>query len=301
MKQFCIVVILLSIPVAGAAQLFVTDQGILSGSGLTVLPTAGTIPRGHWRGYVSRMDFLKSGLKGLNVLGLNYGLSGYVEGYVRLTAEQTGMMTSLTTYGFGGKVMLPVRIPHVLRTGAWFESTGTDELHQSRLFPSKAIRGGISTAFGSRTLSPLLLLGLTKLDGGSHPLIGGGVAAAVSNSVQVGVEVVRGYAQESAMHYMADAAVRVLPFASIFLSTGYVVVPGISSWTLSLGFALTTVDIDFNPVMDLGEKDEYRLPSIEEIMNPPTGDEPGGESPGVDGEETFGDNQETSSEEGSNE
>jgi hypothetical protein len=250
---------------AGSAQTF-SEAGGASGTGLTILPTPGVAPVAHWRASFERLDYTAEYLRGINVIGLGYGLSSNVEGYVRLTSEQLGTTSSLNSYGFGFKAALPISLPLLEATGAWFETSVTEEERQSPFFPPAATRGGLTMSIGSPAFRALLVGGVSSIEGDATPLAGAGLTWAPASAVQFGAEALYGYADPSSIHAMVDLSVRVISNVLLVASPGYITTETASTWTVSAGLCLSTADIDFRPAPVTHTKDEYILPSLEDIM-----------------------------------
>lgn len=257
--------IALAVP-AAHAQTF-HEAGIASGTGLTFLPTPGVAPVAHWRASFGRIDYTAENLRGMNVLGLGYGLSSNVEGYVRLTSEQLGTISSLNSYGFGFKAALPVDLPVLEASGAWFETSVTEDGRTSPFFPPNATRGGVTMSVGSPAFRALLVGGVNSVEGDASFLAGGGMTWAPWSAVQVGAEALYGYADPTSVHAMADLSVRVISHVVLVVSPGYITTDAADTWTISAGLSLSTAAVDFRPApAPPGKKDEFTLPSLEDIM-----------------------------------
>ncbi len=247
------------------AQLF-TDQGVFSGSGLTVIPTATVVPSNEFRIQCTRLTHFQSEKNGLNVFGLSSGFSSTLEGYIRLTSEQTPSVSSQIAYTFGGKFRLPFMVPLVRRVAFWFESTESDMSPASTLYPTEALRYGAVATFDSNGIHPSLLLGVSKLDGKFRSLIGAGVTVATSHTTQVGLEVMHGYLTSRSLQVYASGSARLFPNISVQISPGYVTTSAQSSWMVSIGISCSTADIDFHPQSEaVANGEEFQMPSFEEI------------------------------------
>lgn len=271
-RYIAVALLMTGLPVPGAAQVF-TANGMASGTGLSYLPTPGLTPVAHWRAHYGRIDFLRSGMRGMNVFGMSYGLSTNVEGYARLTGEQLGTLSSLTSYGFGVKGTLPVPLPVVEAAGLWFETSVTEEHQQSAFFPVNTSKGGITLSFGSNFFRGILLTGINSVEGTVLFLSGAGVIWAPGSSVQVGAEILRGYITHSSVHAAMDISVRIVPHVALFASPGYLSTQYSRTWSMSVGFSVATADIDFRPSVAVTQRDEFKLPSLEDIMNEPSEEE----------------------------
>ncbi|GEM_PF-1949711 len=288
-RSYCLIVLSL-VMIRGSHAQFFTDQGLFSGSGLTVMPTATVVPAAEVRLQYSRVDYLKGGRRGLNVIGLSAGFSSSLEAYMRVSGEQVGGPQSLVAYGFGGKFRLPVLVPVVRRLALWAEATASDQYHPTALYPSDAFRAGVTATFDSNGIHPTILIGFTTLQDRTRPLVGAGMTIAAGNHAQVGVEFVHGYLGLNSAQMASTASFRVFPNISLHASPGYLSMPGASTWTFSFGISCTTSDVDFHPVYEEKKENEFILPSIEEIekerKQEPSGD---GSVPGGSQEEGTGD------------
>jgi hypothetical protein len=255
--------VLLTVGTAGAQ--LVTDQGVLSGSGLTVLPTATTVPSTEFQLQISRIGYSNTSGGGLNVVGVSAGLSETMEWYAKVMGEQVGTFSSEVSYGFGGKFRLPLMVPLVRRLAIWTDVTSSDQYQPTVLFPTDAIRTGVVATFDSNGVRPTLLVGVSRIAGRTRPLIGGGVTIASGNHMQIGFEIVHGYLSARSTQIAATAAVRVLSNIGLRVSPGYLAVGDISTASLTIGISCATVDIDFHPLHETRRDDDFILPTIEEI------------------------------------
>ncbi len=249
---------------ASNAQLF-TDQGVYSGSGLTVLPTATVVPMSEFRVQYTRFNHFNSAGFGANVIGFSCGLSSSLEGYARVSDEQVGKLASQVSFGFGGKFRFPMMIPTIRRLALWGEATSSEMDPNSTIFPSDAVRGGVLATFDSNGIHPTLLLGVSRIDGQTRPLIGAGVTYAVSNETQLGLELMHGYLKKNSFQAIVSASTRLFPNVSIQIAPGFVSTSTISTWMISAGISCSTADIDFHPVTEEVVIEEYQLPSIEDL------------------------------------
>lgn len=261
---FRLLALSLLLPAAATAQTF-TDQGLLSGSGMSILPTVSIVPPTEFRLQISRLGFLTGSNRGMNVIGLGIGLSTAIEAYVRVTGEQVGLNQSQIVYGLGGKIRVPLLLPVVRRAAIWGERTTSDQNLPANVFTPEALRGGILVTADSNGIHPTFLVGVTRIGDLTRPLVGAGMTIAAGSSSQVSVELVHGYLGRKS--FMAAGTFTHRPFRNIafHVSPGYLTTPSASTWTLSLGFSLATADIDFHPADEALPSDEFILPSIEEL------------------------------------
>jgi hypothetical protein len=264
-----------------AAAQFVTDQTLLSGSGLTVMPTATTLPSTELRLHGTRMSFLGGGLSGINIVGLTAGLSSKLEGYLRLSGEQTGDLSSHVAFGFGAKLHYPERLPVIGQLALWAEATSTDQSLASTLFPGDAFRTGFVATLDSNGVHPTFLLGMSRVNERTAPLVGAGFTVAGGSALQAGFEAVHGYLGVNSLQLSASVSARVFSNVTVQFSPGYLSSGGVRTATIAFGIAIATAAIDFHPAPPVQQQDEFILPSIEEIEKQQN--KPSGGGPGADG------------------
>jgi hypothetical protein len=241
------------------------DQGLLSGSGLTLLPTATVAPSSEFRVQYARLNFLREGGRGSNIITLCSGFSESVEGYARLTGEQTGATNSGMAYAVGGKFRVPALFPVIGRLAIWAEKTQSDAVAPRALLPQDAFRVAAVATIDSRGIHPTALLGVSTIGDQTVLLAGAGFTLAAGHEVQFGLEAARGYLGERSGQFAASAAIRVFPNVSLHVSPGYQTAPAASTWTISLGISCTTAGIDFQPVAAAPGGNDLIVPSLEEI------------------------------------
>jgi hypothetical protein len=251
--------------VPASGQVF-NEAGLTSGTGLTFMPTPALAPLGHWRAHYARVDYLGSQLRGFNVMGFGFGLSHAVEGYVRVSGEQLGTVSSLTSYGFGFKGTLPWALPIVDRLGAWYEAQTTQDEVSSALFPTKGARGGLLAAVGDTTVRTTFLVGVNSRSGAENFLAGAAVIWAPAAAVQVAAEAISGYAGEGTSVAALDVSLRVLSHLVVVASPAYVTTGPMQTWTMSVGICAFTAPVDFRPGAIVARKGDFKLPSLEDIM-----------------------------------
>jgi hypothetical protein len=247
----------------GFCQTF-SSQGMLSGSGLIIIPTTVSAPPAEFRASFSRLSLLSRNTRGLNVWAINGGLSSHLELYTKLMGEQLGTFSSLISYGFGAKLHSPFEMPYINQYAIWIESVTSDQLQVGTLNPSKVFRGGLTASFGTDGIDPVILLGIAIVNKSTKPLIGGGVTIAASHTLQLGSEIVYGYASENSMHLLVNASTRIFSNICLTISPGYISSKNVSTWIFSAGISASSSDIDFHPVRE-ERIDEFKLPSIEEM------------------------------------
>ena len=202
----------------------------------------------------------------MNVIGLSSGFSTNLEGYIRITGEQFGTFSSQLAYGFGGKFRVPALLPVIRRLAFWVETTMSDFEEESAIYAPDALRAGMTTTVDSNGVHPTLFLGFAVMSDRAHAMVGGGVSIAAGHNTQIGIEIMHGYWSLNSSQFTASLSYRAFPNVSLQMVPGYLSTAGISTWTISFGVSCSTVDIDFHPFVEPGDKkDEFTLPSIDEL------------------------------------
>jgi len=259
-------------PVTASAQLF-TDQGMMSGSGLSLLPTATTAPASEMQVQATRMSFLSTSPERANIVGLTFGLSTSLEGYFRITSQEIQTSTSEISYGFGGKFKIPGTVPILHRLALWGESTISDMGEQSipTIFPAQANRGGITASLDSNGFHPTLFFGGIQLDHIVTPMAGAGFTLALGHSAQAGLEAMWGYLEQGSMQAAFSGSVRLYSNISLHIIPGYLTTTAAKGWMISAGISFSSTDIDYHQVRgDDNDKDKFLLPSIDELEHQST-------------------------------
>jgi hypothetical protein len=252
---------------AASAGMF-TDQGILSGSGLMILPTATVAPPSEMQVQYSRLIVLRNGAARINVFGLTSGFSQSLEGYGRLTSEELQTVSSQISYAFGLKFRFPGLLPVVRRLALWGESTFSDMREQNHpsLFPGQATRGAFLASLDSNKFHPTFLLGVSWIDNSTSLLTGGGITLALGHRAQLGLELTHGYLNPNSTESVLTGSFKLLSNTSFHVSPGYISTSGVSGWMISAGISLSTSDVDYQQVSESdGNKDKFILPSIDEL------------------------------------
>ncbi len=262
----------------------ITDQGLLSGSGMSFLPTASLIPLTEFRVQTSRVSYLSGGRRGFNIFSVGVGMSTYIEGYARVTAEQTGVIQSQIAYAFGAKARIPVPFPMLRRAALWVERSSTELFLRGNLLTPEATRFGVLATSDSNGIHPTAIAGFTSINGLLRPLVGAGVTIAVGNGSQATIEAMHGYLGRKSFVAAAGFSHRLFSNVSVNVSPGYMTLPGASTWMLSAGISLTTAAIDFHPATEpIQDEPEFRLPTIEEMERGTASDAPMNDSTNVSG------------------
>jgi len=261
--------IILSQVAAGrvSAQMF-TDQGVMSGSGLVMLPTATVAPSSEMEFQYSRLGFMQDGSSRVNIFSLNSGFSTSVEGYVRLTSEELRTVSSQISYSFGAKFRYPGDLPVVRRLAFWGESTFSDMENQTKpaLFPTQATRWGAAVSVDSNGFRPTFFAGGFEHQGVITAMAGAGLTVALGHRGQLALEYMYGYFGPSTDHGAVTTSLRILPDISLHLSPGYITAGALRSWMFSAGISFSTTDIDYHQIKEPGSvKDEFSLPSLDDL------------------------------------
>jgi hypothetical protein len=239
-----------------------SDQGLMGASGIVLFPTATISPKAQFRLHGGRMSFLGKGLSGVNVIGLSGGLSSNVEAYLRLAEDQSA--GSLTSYGFGLKFLVPFSMPVVDQVSLWGESVRAEAPAAGQLYPANLVRTGMAVLLSRNGVRPQIFLGVSFQNSHSTTLAGAGVTLALGRRVQLGAEVLSGYAGSRTTHMMGSGAVRVLSGVCVQIGMGYLAMPRTGTALMSVGFSVGSADIDFAPVVE-EKRREFKMPTIEEM------------------------------------
>ncbi len=242
------------------------EQGMMSGSGVAFMPTSSNSPAAQFRLEIGRIGFAKQSGQGLNLYSLSAGLSPFLEAYVKVTSEQTGMIQSMSITGIGGKFTIPVVFPVVKIISLWGETSVTQTEDFGQLYPANISRGAVVVTPFTNGFRPSFLLGATKHgDEGVAPMAGGSLVVSASHSAQIGLEYLAGYTGKHSHHTMLVANVRAFSHISLHGGPGYWSTPNVSGLLWSLGISFNSTDIDFQPARSAELKQGYKLPSLDEI------------------------------------
>ena len=251
---------------AGAAQSF-GELGMMSGTGLTLMPSTTIAPASQFRVQFGRISLMDGGGRGVNMFEFSGGLSQMIEGYFRMTDEQQDQLQSLAGFSAGGKITLPFALPVLRQVALWGESSTTDQLDNSEFNPVRISRAAFVCTPISDGFKPTILMGFTKKtdETSSYPYVAAGLLVSVSHSVELGGECLSGYSGIGSRDFVLSSSFRLLPFVSMQVSPGYTSVAAKSSWLVSAGLSFNTADIDFKPPIGVGNNQQFQLPSLEEI------------------------------------
>jgi len=245
-----------------------TDQGMLSGSGLSILPTATTAPAAEMRAQYSRVSFLSTSPERANIVGLTLGLSSSIETYLRMTSEELQTSAAHLSYSFGGKFRYPEPLPVLRRVALWMESTFSDMNDQKvpTIFPTSVNRAGLTASLDSNGFHPTLFFGGTQLRKIVTPMAGAGFTLALGHGAQLGMEGMWGYLEKGSLQAALTGSVRIVSNISLHVTPGYLKTTSVNGWMLSAGISFSSADVDYHPVPRADETgDEFHMPSIEEL------------------------------------
>ncbi|MEK7263570.1 MAG: hypothetical protein AAB071_03555 [Bacteroidota bacterium] len=256
--------ILLFISFAKADGPTFIEQGVMSGSGFTFLPSATPSPMGDFRIQMGRMQLFEE-KRGLDVLTLSGGFSSHLETYMKLSSEQQGTPFSLLSFGFGGKFRVPVSFPVVEKITLWMESVTSEEKRTSAINPSEVKRIAAIYCMGSYKTRIVGITGVTQTEQRSHLLYGGGFIFSPLNTMQFGIEYLHGYASENSEYVIVNISTRVFENIGVYVNPGILNVASRKIFSLSVGVSLTTTSLDFLPEAG-GNGHQIKIPTFEEIQ-----------------------------------
>jgi len=235
----------------------------MSGSGIVFAPATAVAPRAQFRIQVGRFDYLRQNLFGFNVVELNGGLSSHLEAYIKLYAEQTGVLASSSSLGVGAKLRMPFRIPVVDDAAVWAESVSSPQIDSLTTLPQNIIRTGIISGFKFWNFQSTLFAGFSKMQSTIEPIGGAGIILPVNNSARIGGELFYNYFGRKDIQGLFTGSVRIFSNVSIQLSAGYTSSKELSSWLMTGGLSIATADLDFHP--KTAPPPPPTVPSIEEM------------------------------------
>jgi hypothetical protein len=233
------------------------------GNNVAFMPTASTFPYSNFKVQTGRLNFISKPISGLSNFELTAGLSSNTEFYLKLLLEASGSLSKYSSFGYGGKLILPFNVPFVRRMALWSESVSTPLEDSMSFLPQNVLRGGLAANFDILNLESTLLVGITKSNKTVRPLTGIGIMMPASNLLKLGSEVIYNYFGRKEIQGIATGNVRVISNMSIQISAGYLSSRKISSWLYSINVSFTTADIDFFPKNETQQQDI--VPSFEEI------------------------------------
>jgi hypothetical protein len=245
------------------AQTF-TSAGMLAGSGLVALPSPLTTPAAQFRLHASRLEYLRGGSGGLNLMALTTGLSPNLEAYVRLASEQAAPGASVIAPGFGGVFTLPFPVPVAGMVGLWAETQQPDREDRTLFMASRATRAGLVVMPLGNGVRPAFTGGVVLTSGTRSAFGGASLTVGLDPAWQAGIEASYGYFGGADGTATATLQTRVFPTVILQASGGVLAGEGVVLPVVSLGVSFTTADVDFLPA-PASSGPEFRLPSIEEM------------------------------------
>ncbi len=261
-KTYCLLILSVCGLVSATAQTF-NEQGLMSGSGYVFLPAINVAPISQFRIQAGRLDLLRSGQRGVNVYTMQAGLSSNLEIYLKLTSEQAGMITSLNSFGIGGKLQMPFKPPLFNQAALWVESVSSPISNEQAYLPQNIFRGAILANTEIVGLKPIVLCGISKRDKVIKPLGGVGANFSLNNFIKLGGEMMYNYAGQNDVQGLLSGTIRIISNIGLQISTGYTASPTLSSWLLSAGISIGTADIDFTQKLE--KPPPVIVPSFEEM------------------------------------
>lgn len=261
-KTYCLLILSVCGLVSATAQTF-NEQGLMSGSGYVFLPAINVAPISQFRIQAGRLDLLRSGQRGVNVYTMQAGLSSNLEIYLKLTSEQAGMITSLNSFGIGGKLKIPFQPPLFDQAALWVESVSSPISNEQAYLPQNIFRGAILANTEIVGLKPIVLGGISKRVKVIKPLGGVGANFSINNSIKLGGEMMYNYAGQNDVQGLLSVTIRIISNIGLQISTGYTASPTLSSWLLSAGISIGTADIDFTQKLE--KPPPVIVPSFEEM------------------------------------
>jgi hypothetical protein len=241
-----------------------SDQGVGGVSGIFVLPTPTIAPKAQFRLIGNQVGFARGSTRGLTTVGIGGGFSSHVEAFVAVGEEQSPMNGALASYAYGGKFLLPFSLPMAKQVALWFESVSSTGIRTGTPYPTNVLRTGASIVPFRNGIRPLLVLGMTIEQHRVAGLFGAGVTQALSHDLQIGGEIVHGYAGKGSTQGVGTVAFRVLPYVCLQIGAGYLGGASVNGAILQAGLAVGTADIDFLPVI-VEKRSGFELPTIDEI------------------------------------
>jgi hypothetical protein len=264
-QQIAILLLCLAPSVRVAAQTYAAP-GTFSGVGLSFIPDTYVAPKAEMRLDMSRLQLVRSSGRGSNNFVLGAGMSSNLEIYMRIIGEQVGSISSATSVAYGGKLLLPMRLPAVRDAALWFEAATSEAAEQSTMLAVPMTRVGLVATTGPNGSHALFLAGVAFNDQSTTALAGFGWVQPFSHAVVASPEAVYGYFGKNSYALILNTAVRVLPYVSIQVSPGYCRSNNFTSALVTLGLSISTAAIDFSTRQEEKQvREGFTLPTIEEM------------------------------------
>lgn len=245
------------------AQTTFTDLGISGGSSIVIAPTISVAPSSQLRVNMSRVDFLRGGMKGFNVYTLHGGFSTNLEAFISMYSEQTGAISSDVSYGIGGKFLLPFRVPVIGHLAIWCETISSPLSSEKGLFPQNTTRFFFIGGRSIGNFNPIVIAGAMNINHKYLPVTAVGGTYPLSSEFKIGGEGIYNYFGMREKQGMLSGMVRIFSNISVQISGGYMHSKPMSSWIFSAGFSLATADLNLSPKPPAALK--VVIPSFEDM------------------------------------
>lgn len=245
------------------AQTTFTDLGISGGSSIVIAPTISVAPSSQLRVNMGRVDFLRSGMKGYNVYSLHGGFSTNLEMFISMYSEQTGAINSDGSYGIGGKLLLPFRIPAIGNLAIWGETISSPSSSNNGIFPQNITRFYIIGGKSIGSFNPIIIAGAMNVNHKYLPIAALGGTIPLSSKFKIGGEGIYNYFGKREKQGMLTGMMRIFSNISIQVAGGYIHSKPMSSWIFSAGLSLATADLNLSPKPQAAPK--VIVPSFEDM------------------------------------
>jgi hypothetical protein len=259
-RTFCLLFALATI---ATAQTTFTDLGISGGSSIVIAPTISIAPSSQLRVNMGRVEFLRSGVKGYNVFSFHGGFSTNLETFISMYSEQTGTINSDVSYGIGGKLLLPFRIPAIGNLAIWGETISSSFSSDNGIFPQNITRFYIIGGKSIGSFNPIIIVGAMNINHKYLPVAAVGGTFPLSSEFKIGGEGVYNYFGKREKQGMLTGMMRIFSNISVQVSGGYIHSKPISSWIFSAGLSLATADLNLSPKPQAAPK--VIVPSFEDM------------------------------------
>lgn len=243
----------------------VSDIGISGGNTIVLLPSISTSPISEFRFQMNHEYFTSSSLEGLTSLSLTSGFSLNLELYFKASTEDRINTIPLRRIGYGAKLILPFIIDIINQPAVWFESVNGVNNIDNSLFQPKVTH--IAAVFNPSIeyLSPTILLGITSTNISDNFFIGAGMAKTISDNFRIGSELTHNYYGINDLRGAVLLNTRVFQNLGIQLMSAYITSKSISSWSVSLGFVVSTSEINFFPKVEETNGNKL-VPDFDDLM-----------------------------------
>jgi hypothetical protein len=205
---------------------------------------------------------------------------------MRIIGEQVGSISSATSIAYGGKLLLPMRLPVVRDAAIWFEAASTEATETTTMLALPMTRVGLVATTGPNGSHALFLAGATLNNQSTSLMAGLGWVQPFSHAVVVSPEAVYGYFGKNSYAFFLNGAIRVVPNVSVQVSPGYCRSNNLTSALVTLGLSISTATFDFSTKVEEKQMREgLTLPTIEEMEKEGAKQEKPKEAPGGAGQD----------------